>query len=1046
MKKLLQSLFIFLCMATAAYAQDRTITGTVTSTEDKLPIPGVSVKVQGAQIGTVTDANGKYSLRVPAGSNTLNFSFIGFVTQSKNLGTSSTVNVALAGDAASLDEVIVTAAGLTASRRSLGTVNTTIKSEQLIGAKPTNIASGLLGKVAGLQINGTSGGTNPNFRVVLRGQRSLTGNNEALVVLDAVIVPNSVLGNLNPEDIDNVTVLNGASGAALYGSDASNGALIITTKKGKQGKLEIKAQQSITVEQVAFFPKLQQQFGGGSDNDLKLYLGYENQQFGPAFDGVPREIGLPLADGTVRTSPYEWGNDKYDFWDNGLTSQSDLSLSSGDEKGTLFISGQYVDVSGTLPKDRFNKANVRFNGTRNLLKNLSTSFALSYAQNRYNQTTSTGFYDQMLQSPGNLPITSFKDWKNDPFADPSGYPNAYYTNPYFSIDNFRENVRNDYFTGSWDLKYSPATWVDLTYRVGFNSRNNSGKSYSDIYRFNDYIKTRPEIGAYKRTDVVGGVTDNSLYTGRITNEFQASFKKTVNDFNFNLIAAAFLRQDRTKSLEASVSGLVQPGLFNLSNSTNTPTATETNYLARQQAIYGLLNVSFKNYLFLSATARNDWDSRLSASNRSFFYPAGTISFVPTDAIPALKEIKAIDYIKLRAGLSKVGLVNVGGATNTLGAYRLDATFNQNSGFPYNGIGGFTVGNSIVSPNITPEFSYSFEAGADMSFLKDRINASFTYYSTKTKNQTVTAAVANSSGFSNYLLNAGQTSSKGIETTLGFVPVRTSDWTVTVAANYAHYKNMVDELLAGIPSINLSNTTNAGSYGIAGQPFPVLQGRSYNRDPQGRVIVDRVTGYPSGSSTLSIFGNAAPTDIFGINLSATFKGITLTALAEYRGGYSVYNGIGPSSLDFSGAGINTVAYNRERFVIPNSSYLDPATNTYIQNTNITIKDGGPGYWTIGGPRTSIDENYITSGNFWKIREITLGYDFPKSLLAKSKFIQAARISAQGRNLFIFLPKTNVYTDPEYSNSSNNTNSGNGVGLNSTQTPPSRYYGATLSLTF
>ncbi|RBQ05866.1 SusC/RagA family TonB-linked outer membrane protein [Pedobacter miscanthi] len=1031
-------------VAVTAMAQERTITGTVTSSDDKLPIPGVSVRVKGTQTGTVTDASGKYSVKVTANSTTLEFTYVGYVAISKTI-TGSVLNVALVGDAQSLNEVIVTAGGLTNSRKSIGTVTTTVKADQLIAGKPTNIASGLLGKVAGLQINTTSGGTNPNYRVILRGQRSLTGNNEALIVLDNVIVPNSVLGNLNPEDVADVTTLNGASGAALYGSDASNGALIITTKKGKAGKLEIKAQQTLTVEQVAFFPKLQEQFGGGSDNDLKIYLGYENQQYGPAFDGVPRPIGLPLADGTVKTSPYQWGNDKYDFWDNGLTSQSDLSISSGDDKGTLFISGQYVDARGTLPKDKFNKANVRFNGTRNLLKNLSTSFAISYAQNRYDQTTSTGFYDQMLQSPGNLPITSLKDWKTDPFADPSGYPNAYYTNPYFSIDNFREKVRNDYFTGSWDLKYSPAKWVDLTYRVGFNSRNNSGKSYSDIYKFNDYIKTRPEVGAYKKTDIVGGVTDNSLYTSRIVNEFQAAFKQKVSDFDFNLVLAAYLRQDRTKSLDASVSGLVQPGLFNLSNSTNTPTANESNYLARQQAVYAVLNVAFKNYLFLNATARNDWDSRLSAANRSFFYPAANLSFVPTDAIPALKQFKELDYLKLRAGLSKVGLVNVGGSSTSLGAYRLDPVFYQNSGFPFNGIGGFTVGNSIVSPNITPEFSYSFEAGTDMAFLKERINASFTYYHTISKNQTVTASVANSSGYSTYLLNAGQTSSRGIETSLNLVPVKTANWRVTVGANYSHYNNMVDELLAGIPSINLSSTTNAGSYGIAGQPFPVLQGRSYNRDSQGRIIVDRATGYPSGTSTLSVFGAAAPTDIFGLNFTASFKGITLSALAEYRGGYNVYNGIGPSSLDFSGAGINTVAYNRERFVIPNSSYLDPTTNTYVANTNITVKDGGPGYWSIGGPRTNIDENYITSGNFWKIREISLAYDFPASLLAKSKFIRSARISAQGRNLFIFLPKTNVYTDPEY-NSNATTNSGNGVGLNGTQTPPSRYYGATLSLTF
>lgn len=1033
-------------VAVTAMAQDRTITGTVTSSDDKLPIPGVSVKLRGTQTGAVTDANGKYALRVTSNSAVLEFSFIGYLAQSKSVGTSSVINVVLSAEATSLNEVIVTAGGLASSKKSQGTVTTVVKADQLIAGKPTNVASGLVGKVAGLQISGTSGGTNPSFRVILRGQRSLTGNNEALIVLDNVIVPNATLGNLNPEDIEDVVTLNGSSGAALYGSDASNGALIIRTKKGKVGKLEIKAQQTLSVEQVAFFPKLQEQFGGGSDNDLKIYLGYENQQYGPAFDGIPRPIGLPLADGTVKTNPYAWGNDKYDFWDNGLTNQSDLSLSSGDEKGTLFISGQYVDVSGTLPKDKFNKANVRFNGTRNLLPNLTTSFALSYAQNRYDRTTSTGFYDQMLQSPGNLPITSLQDWKNDPFADPSGYPNAYYTNPYFSIDNNREKIRNDYFTGSFDLKYSPLKWLDLTYRVGFNTRNNSGKSTSDVYKFNDYIKTRPEVGAYKKTDLVGSVTDNAGYTARITNEFQAAIKKSVGDFNFNLVLAGYLRQDRTKQLDATVNGLVQPGLFNLSNSTNTPTANETNYLARQQAVYGVLNVAFKNYLFLNATARNDWDSRLLPENRSFFYPAANLSFVPTDAIGVLKNIKEIDYIKLRAGYSKVGLVNLGGAGSTLGAYRLDPTFSQGSGFPYNGIGGFTIGNSIVSPSITPEFTYSFETGIDVSLFKDRVNATATYYKTKTKNQTVTAAVANTSGYTSYLLNAGQTSGTGLETNLAIVPLRTKDWTITIAANYSHYNNQVDELLSGIPSINLSNTTNAGSYGIAGQPFPVLQGRAYKRDDQGRIIVDRVTGYPSGTTTLQIFGNAAPKDILGLNFSASWKGLTLSGVAEFRGGYNVFNGIGPTSLDFSGAGINTVAYNRERFVIPNSSYLDPTTNTYVANTNITIKDGGPGYWTIAGPRTGIDENYVTSGNFWKIREITLAYDLPKVLLAKSKFIKAARISAQGRNLFVFLPSANVYTDPEYSNSSSDTNGGNGIGLNSTQTPPSRYYGGTISLTF
>lgn len=1044
MKKLILSLFILCTLTVAVFAQERTITGTVTSSEDGLPIPGASVKVKEAQnVGITTGSDGKFLLKVPTNAKTLVITYIGFVTREIAI-SGNTFNISLESDSKALNEVVVTAGGQATSRKSLGTVTTTIKADQLVAAKPTNIASGLMGKVAGLQINATGGGTNPSFRIVLRGQRSLTGNNEALIVLDNIIVPNGILGNLNPEDIEDITTLNGASGAALYGSDASNGALIIRTKKGKRGSMEIKAQQTLTVEKVAFFPDLQKKFGGGSDNDLQIYLGYENQQYGPAFDGVVRPIGFPLADGvTQQTAAYSWGNDKYDFWDTGYTNQTDLSISSGDEKGTLFISGQYANVSGTLPKDKFNRANARISGTRNLLKNLSANYSVSYQQNRYDQTTSTGFYDQMLQSPGNLPITSLKDWKTNPFADPSGYPNAYYTNPYFSIDNFRENVRNDYLQGSTDLKYSPLPWLDFNYRLGISTRNQSGKAYSDIYNFQSYLASNPAAGAYKKTNIVGGVTDDSFYSTRLSNEFFATIKQTVDDFGFNLILAGYMRQDKTKTLSASVSGLVQPGLFNLNNSTNTPTASEANYMARQQALYGVLNVSFKNYLFLNATARNDWDSRLSAANRSFFYPGATLSFVPTDAIPALKTIKPLDYFKVRAGYSKVGQVNLGNSATNLGAYRLDPTFSQGSGFPYNGIGGFTVGNSIVSPDINPEFTYGFETGFDASFLKDRINATFTYYESKTKNQTVTATVANSTGFTSYLLNAGTTSAKGIESALTVVPLRTANWTVSLGGNYAHYNNRLDELLAGIPNINSSGTTNAGSYGIAGQRLPVLMGRAYNRDSEGRIIVNSATGYPSANSTLQIMGNAAPKDILGLNLNVTYKGFTLSSIAEFRGGYVVYNGLGANSLDFSGAGANTVLYNRQRFVIPNSSYLDPATNTYVANTNITVKDGGPGYWTIAGPRTGIDENYVTSANFWKIREISLSYELPAKILAKSGFVRAARISAQGRNLFIFTPKTNVYTDPEYSNAGS---TGNGVGLNSSQTPPSRYFGGTLSLTF
>ncbi|WP_342646011.1 SusC/RagA family TonB-linked outer membrane protein [Mucilaginibacter sp. CSA2-8R] len=1044
MKKiLLVNLCLLLLCISEVFAQTRTVTGVVTSKDDGLPLPGVTVRATGGSNGTQTNGQGRYTLAVPASTQKLEFVYVGYSTLTASLGSGNELSVSLAANNQQLNEVIVTAAGLQTSRRQQGVSLTTVKSEQLTQAKPTNVAAGLIGKVPGLQISGTTGGVNPNFRVVLRGARSLTGNNEALIVLDNVIVPNALLSNLNPEDVQDIQVLQGASAAALYGSDASNGALIITTKKGKKGAMDIKAQQTFTVEQVAFFPQLQKKFGSGSDNDLQIYLPYENQQYGPAFNGQMVDLGLPLANGNIQRVPYSWTNDKYNFWQNGLTSQSDLSISSGDDKGTLFISGQYADTKGTLPKDKFNRANVRINGTRNFTKNFTAVYGINYTQNRYDQTSGGAgtIYDQLLNSPGQAPSTTYKDWRNDPYADPSGYYNAYYNNPYFTIDNYRQKTRNDYLTGNLELKYSPAKWVDLLYRTGLATRNNSAKTYSDIYRFNDYIKARPEVGNYKKTDIVGGVTDAFLYTASLTNEFQATFKHQVKDFKFNLVTAYWMRQQRYKTESASVSGLVQAGLFNLANSTNQPTAGEANYLARQQAVYGVLNVSYKNYLFLNVTGRNDWTSVLAANNRSFFYPGVNVSFVPTDAIAALKNVEQIDFIKLRAGYSKVGNVNLGGST--YGAYRLDATFGQGSGYPFNGLGGFTLNNSIVAPNIKPEFTYEFETGVDMSFLKDRVTATVTYYDKKTKNQTVTANVSNTTGYGAYFLNAGTTSSYGIESTLNLVPIQTKDWRVSVGGNFSYLHNQVDELFGGLPNLNISGGT-PGSYGIVGSSLPTILGRAYVRDNQGRVIVNRVTGYPSGTSTLTAFGNASPTKILGLNLGVNYKGLSLSTVAEYRAGYVIYQGAG-TGLDFNGAGINTIAYDRERFVFPNSSYLDPNTNTYVANTNITVHDGGPAYWTIAGPRRNIDENYIVPGNFWKLREVSLAYTLPKSWLGKTKFIKAATLSAQGRNLFIWTPKTNVYTDPEYS-ANDGTNNGNGVGVTALTTPPSRYYGGTISITF
>jgi len=1047
MKRILLGLtaMLWLLLSISVQAQDKTVKGRITSAEDGSGLPGVNVVLKGTTNGTVTDVNGNYTITVPSAQSVLVFSFIGLKSQEHVVGERSTVDVPMSQDLTELSEVVVTAGGLETTRKAQGYNTTVLKTDILTTAKPVNVIAGLNGKVAGLQISSTGGGVNPNFRMVLRGQRSLTGNNQALVVLDNVIVPTAILSNLNPDDIESVNVLNGAGAAALYGSEASNGALILTTKKGKKGGgMTVKVSNTVTIEQVAFYPKLQNTFGSGSAIDKQVYLEYENQQYGDAFDGSIRPIGRPLENGDQQYVKYSATDDKKKFWEKGLTNITDFAVSSGNEKSTFYLSGQYANVTGTTPGDKYKRASARFSGTTELSKQLHVSYNAQYSQNRYDVTTETAnIYDNLLNTPAQIPLTSYKDWRNNEFANPNGYYNDYYRNPYFAADNWREAPRNDYFVASSELKYAPLSWLEFTGRVGLSTRNTSNHKTIGKFTFSDYTKSVSKTSA--KSDVAGGVTDEFSYLTRINSDFLVSAKKDINDFSFGAVAMFSLRQDQSKATSTSVNGLVVPGLENIGNGSASPTSSDESYLARQVGLSGVIDASYKDYLFLKLTGRNDWVSTLAKANRAFFYPAVNLSFVPSEAIAALDDIQAMDFLKVRGGWSKVGQVNLPGWSTNLNAYQLQSTFSQQRGYPYSSGGGFSLDDRLVANSLKPEMTTQWEAGFDANFFGDRIESSLTYYDSHTKDQTVSTGISSASGYSSYLVNTGETASKGWEAVLHVTPIKYEDFDIRVGGNYTYLDNKVVSISSDLDRLSLASyTSGAGSYAVKGLPFPVIMGTTYKRDPEGRVIVDRTTGYPSVTTDISVLGNAQAKHRLGLDIAVRYKNFRLTALAEYRGGYKIYNS-GGSTLDFSGSSIRTVMYNRERFVFPNSSYEDPEhPGEYIANTNITVRDGGAGFWTTNTYNTGVHEVYTTSGEFWKLREVSLTYTLPAALLAKTKFIKGASVSVQGRNLFVWLPPSNIYTDPEYSDAGNDSN---GIGLTGLgQTPPSRFYGATVSLTF
>ncbi|GAB2699329.1 SusC/RagA family TonB-linked outer membrane protein [Mucilaginibacter koreensis] len=1016
------------------FAQNRTVTGTVKGKDDGLPIPGVSVRVKGTSVGTQTGSNGGFRISAPAGA-TLTFSSIGYITQNVAAGTQTVVDVTLLPDARQLSDVqIVAAGGLVTKQRAQGYATTRIDSSRLTAGKATNVAAGLTGKVAGLQINAVSSGVNPNVRIVLRGQRSLTGNNQALIVLDNVIVPNSILGNINPEDVADIQVLNGAGAAALYGTAASNGALLITTKKGtKNSATRVTVSNTTNLEQISYYPKLQDKFGSGSASGYQIYTPFENQQYGPAYDGSLVQIGRPLADGSIQTVPYTANRDKYNFWQTGITNQTDFSLSNGDAKSTLYFAGQYVAVKGTTPQDKYNRASFRLNGTRDLGKSLFLTYATNYVQNRYDQTTVTSsVYDNLLNTPSFVPLLSYKDYNNNPFANQNGYYNEYYQNPYFAIGNNRQKLRNDYFIGSLQLDWKVADWVTITARPGITTRNQSYKNTTGKFTYTEYTKG---ISSSK-TDIAGGVTDNAYYNTTLYTDLYATFKKQVSDFNFNLTLGANITNNQENNLTTTANGLVIPGFYNQGNRVGESTPSQASYGTHTQSLYGDLKVGYKDFLFLEVTGRNDWTSLLAPENRSFFYPSANLSYIPTAHLEFLKDIKAIDQIKIRGGVSKVGNVNVG-------PYSLVPTYVQTSGFPFGSLGGYSASDQTVSLSLRPEITKGFEVGTDFSLYKSRIVGSATYYVTNTSNQTLPVNISRATGFSTFLANTGEVRNEGIEATIHFTPLRTATgWELTVGGNFTYNNNTVVDISNDLSRLPLSTGGLAQVYAIKGYSSTTLVGTDYYRDPQGRVIVDPINGYPTVNPNGKILGNTTPKQRLGLDLAASYKGFRLSGLFEFRGNYVVYND-GGNGFDFSGAGYTSAIYNRERFVYPNSSIPDPNNpGSYIANNNITVRDGGTEFWTNDTYRRGVATNYVYSGNYWKLREAALSYDFPQAMFRNNKYIKGARISLQGRNLFIWLPKSNVYTDPDYSLSD-----GNAVGITTlSQTPPTRFYSATVTLNF
>ena len=1043
MKKFLLVCFSFVFALSTAWAQERNISGKVTSPEDGSALPGVNVVLKGTTNGTVTDIDGNFRLSVPTSGGTLVFSFIGLASQEMQVGDRAVIDVQLASDVKQLSEVVVTALGIEKSAKSLGYSVGKVRNEELTQARAINVATALSGKVAGLQISTVNNGVNPTTRITLRGNRSFTGDNQALIVVDGTQVPIDVMNSLNPNDIESVSVLKGAGAAALYGADASNGALIITTKKGVNQAPKVTFSNTSYNENISFLPKFNTGFGSGTEQYSRVYIPFENQSYGPAYDGKTVDIGRPLEDGTTQQTTYsDKGDERKKSFNTGTTVQNDISLAGGDKTSSYFVSLQDVNSSGIVPGDLGRRTTVRMNAGKTFDK-FKTSFNISYADRTINRTTSD-FYFLLLNQTGQVPASTYSNWR--PYKNPNGslnganpnnYYNDYYPNPFMDKDVNRATDKIGQLVGNIQLEYQFTDWFSAMYRIGVTNTVTDSKFTQEKYTYSTFAK---QSGKYIASqDYTGNSIAQITNASRTVQDFLLTFKKKFGTFTTNLILGNTVRDEYSRFVATGANSLVIPGTYNAGNRVGEPAAGDNLSQRRLIGTYGDLNIGYKDYLFLHVTGRNDVYSTLSTQNNSFFYPGADIAFVATDAIPALKDNNILSYLKVTASASKVGNVNIT-------PYQLQNVFNPGGGFPYGSLAGFSLGNTFFDPNLKPEFTNSYEVGTDMAFFDSKLNVELAYYTQETTNQTVRIDIAASTGYANAYVNAGSMKNSGFEASIKATAIRTANFKWTVGVNYSGIDTQVSSLYGDLKNINISNfygLTGDASLGQVfaeiGQQYPVLKTVSYARDPQGRVVVDKTTGYPLKDANLTIQGQLNPKTKFGVTTALRYKGITLSALAEYRGGYVIYHGLA-SSMWFTGTSSATTAYGRERFVFPNSSIKDDVTGAYTANTTVATLDGGLGAWDTN--LRNFGENFVTSASFWKIREVSLTWDIPKTMLAKTKFLNAASIGFVGRNLLTLLPSSNIYTDPEFANSTTNA-----VGLNNTaNTPPTRSYGFNVSITF
>jgi len=1059
MRKLLSLLAVLMFFATLVSAQNRTISGQVRDENGK-PVPFATVQVKGDITGTSADAQGNFKINAQT-RDVLVITAVNFTSKEVAVPATGDVVVALNSIAVTETEVVVTAQGVRRRPRELGYSLANVSNKELTSGRAPQLAAGLSGKVSGLVIINANNSVDPAVKFTLRGYRSMSGNNDALIVIDGLPQPqgNSTMFNLiNPNDVESVSILKGGQAATLYGSQGVNGAIIITTKRGAKGKLKVSYSSSYNTERINIMAQFQDRYGSGSHYATSFgaagykpdYLermkdnwrSYENQQYGDAYDGSMRPAGRILQDGSVLMLPYSAIKGvREDIWNTGFTLNNQVSFSGGSDNSTFFFSAENNKTEGIVPGDKATRTGVRFAGSQEYNK-LKIGFGAAYVQAKYDRTT-FNFYDESINQSAHIPLPDLRDWQTNKFAHPNGYYNDYYSNPYFRLDNYRTNYRDANISGNVELSYKLFSWLTAYNKLNVMNNTRTQKSFTRQFFHSVWAKSQATVPApwakpgdgsgitRALTDLQGNVSDNSNSENLINNELQLHINKNFGDFTTKSILGVNTYVRKTKGVSVSSSSIVVPDIYNVSNRRGELGGGESNTEERKYGYYADALVGWRDKVFAHGTIRHDGSSRFYKANRdvneySYTYAGIDLSAIITELVPSIKS-KWFNYAKIRAGYNKNG-------NDNLALYGLDQTFGNAGGFPYGNTVGISVGDVIPEPGLQPEFVRSIEIGGEFQLINNKVNLDIAYYTQKSEGQVLRVAIPASTGFGTLVLNVGDTKNWGWEADVKVAILRSSKLTWDMSVRGSLNENKVLTLYKDVTEFFVSGYTYAGTYVIKNQPFPVLKAVSYIRDSLGRRVVSATTGYPLSTGPLKNLGRVTPKYTLGAGTTLGYAGFTLTTNWEYRGGHVMYSDLG-RQMTFTGSGKWTE--NRSPHIFPNASYFDGTK--YVPNTILT-REAEYGLWV--DVYRNITENFVAPAWFIKMRDINLTYQFSNNLVAKTRIFSAVSLAVYGRNLVTIVDKENQFADPEFS-----FTTGNGVGINNTdQTPPVRQLGINLNLTF